>query len=110
MVRGCPRGMSLPEVLLVVLILGLLAATVIPRFVYSSETRSNECRANAALLNAKIEFYFTRTTGRSPASAQEFGRLIAGDKNLFPHGLPKCPYGRPYDYDKDTGQVIPHRH
>jgi len=110
MARRGTRGVSLPEVLLVILILGLLAATVIPRFVYSGETRSRECRANVALLNAKIGLYFTRTSGRSPASADEFERLIAGDKDLLPKGLPKCPIGRPYDYDRATGRIVPHRH
>ena len=110
MVRGGQKGVSLPEVLLVILILGLLAATVIPRLVYSSETRSGECRANVAMMNAKIEFYFTKTVGRSPASAEEFERLITGDRNLFPNGLPKCPYGWPYDYDRATGHIVPHRH
>jgi prepilin-type N-terminal cleavage/methylation domain-containing protein len=109
MERPNPRGVALPELLLVLLVLGMLAAAVIPRFVYSSQTRVDECASHVALLNAKMEAY-TGTHGRPPADAEEFRRIVAADMDRFPNGMPRCPYGRPYDYDPSSGKVIAHKH
>jgi type II secretory pathway pseudopilin PulG len=104
------RGISLVEVLLVLLVLGLAAAAAIPRMVYSSESKGDECAANVALMNARLDAYYAKTGGRMPADQAEFNRLILSDTEKFPNGLPKCPCGRPYEYDRATGHVIAHQH
>ena len=104
------RGISLVEVLLVLLVLGLVAAATIPRMVFSSESKGDECAANVALLNVRLDTYYAKTGGRMPADQAGFNRLILSDTEKFPNGVPKCPYGRPYDYDPDTGHVIAHQH
>jgi type II secretory pathway pseudopilin PulG len=104
------RGIALPEVLFAILILGLLAAAVIPKWVYSSDTKVGECKANVALLNAEIDRYADSRGGRAPAGQDEFTRIVAQDRARFPSGLPACPYDRPYEYDPATGHVVTHRH
>jgi prepilin-type N-terminal cleavage/methylation domain-containing protein len=104
------RGITLLEVLLVVLILGLVAAAAIPHFVYSGETRANECRSNIALLNAALDSYAAKCGGLTLGGTNDLVRVIGADKERFPTGTPRCPYGRPYDYDPATGHIIPHRH
>jgi len=104
------RGITLLEVLLALLILGLVAAAAIPHFVYSSEARVTECRSNAALLNAAIEQYTAQLSGRPPASLPELQKLVDADKERFPNGMPRCPYGQPYDYEPASGRILTHRH
>ena len=108
--RFRPRdGIALPEILMVILILGLVAATIIPRYVYSSEMKSAECRANIAHLNAVLDACVQKG-GKTPATEAEFDLLIVSDWEHFPSGIPKCPCGRPYEYNPATGHIIPHQH
>jgi len=107
---GVRRGIGLVEVLFVLLVVGLLVAAAIPRFVYSSDAKAEECRANVALINAKLDNHLAAHGLKKPADGEEFLRLLTTDKDCFPNGLPKCPYGRPYQYDPDSGQVTVHRH
>jgi hypothetical protein len=93
---------------MILLILGLVAAAVIPRFVYSKETRTNECASSVMLMNARLDMHFAKT-GVRPTAA-EIERLITADQDAFPHGMPKCPFGRPFEYDPATGHVIAHQH
>jgi prepilin-type N-terminal cleavage/methylation domain-containing protein len=104
------HGITLPEILMVLLILGLVAATFIPRFVYSDEIKANECASNVTLINASLDHYFTRTGGRCPTTTAEIERLILTNREEFPSGMPKCPSGRPYEYDASTGHIIAHQH
>jgi len=104
------RGVSLPEVLFAVLVLGLVAAAAVPQAVYSGDARTAECEANVALLNAKIHRWVMEHDGHRPAGQGEFAWIVNKDKECFPAGLPRCPYGRPYAYDAATGRVVPHRH
>ena len=110
MTRRTAGGIALVEVLLVLLVLGLVAAAAIPQLVYSSESKGDECAANVALLNNRLDAYYAKTGGKLPADQAEFNRLIAADAEKFPNGVPKCPCGRSYEYDPDTGHVIAHQH
>jgi len=110
MSKRADKGISLPEVLFTILVLGLVAAAVVPQAVYSSGVRTTECQANVALLNAKIDRWVAEHDGRRPAGQGEFTWIVNKDKECFPDRLPKCPYGRPYAYDAATGHVVSHRH
>jgi len=104
------RSAALPEILFATLILGLVTAVVIPPMVYSSDVRSAECRANAALLNAKIKRYADMHNGWAPADQAAFETMLASDKELLPGPHSKCPYGEPYRYDPASGSIVPHAH
>ena len=98
------------EALFAVLVLGLLAAVAIPPMVYPGDTRAAECKANVALLNEKVERYAAGHDGWPPADQSFFLRMLAQSKDMPAGGMPKCPYGRPYDYDAAAGRVVPHKH
>jgi len=108
--RRVSSGIGLVEVLFVVLVMGLLAAAMIPRWVYSSEAKTGECQANVTILNAELDIYSDKHGGRLPATVDGFARSVEADKDRFPNGLPKCPYGRPYEYDSASGRVVAHTH
>ena len=82
------RGFSLVELMIVVLILGALAAIAVPRIMGGSATaKANACKTNIDLINAQIELYYA-INDSYPATLD----VITGDTTYFPDGEPKCPF------------------
>jgi type II secretion system protein G len=100
------KGLTLIELLIVVIILGALAAIAIPRITTSATTaKSNACKTNVDTLNTAIEMYQI-DNGSYPASLA----TITADANYFPDGAPVCPFGTAYSYDSGTHRVAEHSH
>lgn len=90
--RHNKSGVTLVELLIVVLILGALAAIAIPRITASSTTaKTNACAANIDIMNSQIELY-RANAGSYPATLN----ALVTDPNYFPDGLPVCPEGGSY--------------
>jgi prepilin-type N-terminal cleavage/methylation domain-containing protein len=105
------KGFTLMELLLVVVILGILAAVAIPRMAQSGgDAKKNACRTNIALINSQIELYATQNSGTYPADQTEFTTKILNSTTLFPDGAPTCPYGQAYAYDTTLKRVTQHAH
>jgi prepilin-type N-terminal cleavage/methylation domain-containing protein len=102
-------GFTLIELLVVVLILGALAFVAVPRVGQSSTTaKVNACKTNIELQNQQIE-YFYHDTGAYP----DKGKLkdVSGfEASYFPGGLPTCPFGDKYEYDKGLDRMKTHSH
>lgn len=82
------KGVTLIELLLVIVILGALVAIALPRMRQSAQNaRANACATNIEIMNTQIELYAGDNDGSYPANLQ----VITGDPNIFPDGPPECP-------------------
>ena len=96
------KGITLIELLIVVIILGALAAIAIPRISASAHNaRVNACATNIDITNSQIEMYAADHDGIYPASLAD----ITSEPNYFPDGAPTCPLGGSYTYNGGTHRV-----
>jgi len=110
-VKANRKGFTLVEVLLVVLILGALAAIAVPRMVSTAkEAKINACATNVDLMNSQIETYLVKTgTAASSFDAAALTALLA-NTDYFPDGAPVCGFGTAYALNTTTRHVTSHSH
>ncbi|MBN1457206.1 MAG: prepilin-type N-terminal cleavage/methylation domain-containing protein [Sedimentisphaerales bacterium] len=81
------KGVTLIELLIVVLILAALAAIAIPRISQSATSaKANACATNIDVINSAIEM-FNADTGAYPTTLTD----VTGSTTYFPDGAPVCP-------------------
>lgn len=111
--RTRSRGFSLIELLLVLVILGVLAALVVPKFTNrSQQARVTAAKADISNIETAINA-FEIDNGRLPTTEEGLSALISQPANVtdwrgpyLSRGLPKDPWGNPYLY-RMPGQQNP---
>ena len=101
-------GFSLIELLIVMVIMGLLAALVGPRmFGKVGKSKQNAARSQMALLETALDTY-RLDVGKYPSDLQSL-RTSDGEKwdgPYLPKSVPQDPWGNPYVYKRtDNGEV-----
>ena len=88
------KGVTLVELLIVVMILGALAAIALPRISQSAgNARQRACDTNISLINSAIEMYYV-DEGSYPTTLG----LVTNSTTYFPDGAPTCPLGGTYSF------------
>jgi len=95
------KGITLVELLIVVMILGALAAIALPRISQSAgNARQRACDTNVSLINSAIEMYYV-DIGSYPSALSN----VTGSTTYFPDGTPTCPLGGTYTMNGTTYRV-----
>lgn len=99
-----PRGFTLIELMIVVMILGLLATMVMPK-VLSKPDKARQTKAAVDIRSIQSALALFKTdTGRFPTTAEGLQALVTnpGLKGYDPDGylerVPTDPWGKPYIY------------
>ena len=99
------KGFTLVELLIVVLILGALAAITITRLIVGSQNANeNACASNVEILNTQLEIWAAMNNGIYPSPLSE----LTSDKTYFPRGVPSCPLDGTYSLNADSVVVCDH--
>lgn len=99
------RAFTLIELLLVLVILGVLAALVVPKFTNrSQQARETAAKSDISTIENQINA-FEIDVGRFPSSEEGLSALVAAPSNVtswkgpyLQRGLPKDPWGNDYVY------------
>jgi prepilin-type N-terminal cleavage/methylation domain-containing protein len=96
-IKQSQRGFTLVEIMIVVAIIGLLAAIAIPNFVKArTSAQKNACIANLRQLEGAKESW--ALVNKKPEGASTSGSETAIDAFLRGGQAPSCPGGGTYTY------------
>lgn len=110
------RGFTLIEVLIVVVIIGLLAALVAPKLINRlSESKQKIAKQQIQMISTALDL-FRADVGRYPTTEEGLKALVKRPESIPPElwkgpylknaKLPKDPWGHPYIYYGPDSEIV----
>jgi general secretion pathway protein G len=99
---------SLMEIMAVLVILGILAAVIVPRLsAHQDKGKKSACFANKGDIELQVKLWKRDKSSYPAANLSDIGT----DTSYMPGGLPVCPVdGTSYIINTTTGRVTGHTH
>jgi type II secretory pathway pseudopilin PulG len=96
------------ELIAVLVILGILAAVIVPRLLTHQENgKKSACYANKGDIELQVKLWKRNKSSYPAANLSDIG----ADTSYFPDGLPVCPVdGTSYTINTTTGRITGHAH